>query len=111
MIPNNPNRFIRGLSSIADIIDNPCVTTPVVTAVPTGSSSHSGTWIDFDFQASADGVQHVSLPALLVSNFRMYINGLKQTDPDYSVSGLNLMILSDMEILTGDVLSFEYLSQ
>lgn len=114
----NPNRFIRGLSDISDIVDIPCNNGPEVInqspsiplVVPSPAPS-TGTMslIQFEQVLSTDGAQTLSVGETIGSSSMLFINGFLQSKTSYDVSGASLVLPSSLDVYTGDLIILVYL--
>jgi hypothetical protein len=105
----NPNRFIRGLSDIGEIVD---VCTPAPVPVPAvGVVLNSNTTMnEIEQTLTSDGAQTITLPGSALYGYMLFINGFKQSKSAYTVSGVTLTLPSSLDLFTGDVVSFVYLT-
>jgi hypothetical protein len=58
--------------------------------------------------ALADGAMTLTLPTVPVQGGTLYINGLEQRRSQYSRSGAVVTVAADMNILTGDIVTYVY---
>lgn len=105
----NPNRFLKGLSDISEIVDG-CPATPI--PVPAIGITVSGkvTMNEIEQTLTADGGQTITLPSPAPYGYMLFINGFKQSKSSYFVSGTTLTLPSSLNLFAGDVVSFVYLT-
>ena len=119
----NPNRFIRGLSDLSDIVDNEFDVGNTVTAAPTSPvgvvttpTSGSGTsnpstpstftLIEAEFTLTQDGGQTFTLSDSVGSAVLLSVNGLIQSKSAYSFTGSTLILPPSLNLFAGDVITF-----
>ena len=116
----NPNRFIRGLSDLSDIVDDgldDCVNvvlnapvTPVVVNTTTSPvSSGASTLEEIEIDITKDGAQTITISDTPTAGYSLCINGLRQSKSAYSLSGNTLILPVGLQLFTGDVVSLLYL--
>lgn len=117
----NPNRFIRGLYDLSDIVDDgydncvnivenaPITPVGVTASSPPSTSSVNETLDEFEVVITQDGPQIITLSDVPVAGYILFINGLRQSKSAYSVSGNTLILPGSLQIFAGDVIAFLYL--
>lgn len=117
----NPNRFIRGLSDISDIVDSPCIegsevilqnpSTPVVvpSATPAPTSSGASSLIQFEQTLTTDGAQILSVGDTIGTSSMLFVNGFIQHKSSYTVNTSSLTLHEELNLVTGDTIIFVYL--
>jgi hypothetical protein len=119
----NPNRFIRGLSDLAEIVDDEydidqIVTTPPATPVgvvapPTSAGDRSEpssfTLEQAEFTLSADGAQNLSLPDSPTAGTMLFINGFLQSRTAYEVINNVLVLPESLDLYTDDLIMLTYI--
>jgi hypothetical protein len=118
----NPNRFIRGLSDLTDIVDDDydidqIVTTPPTTPVgvvapPTqerDSSPSSFTLEQAEFTLAFDGAQNLSLPDVPTLGTMLFINGFLQSRTCYELVSNVLILPEDLDLYAGDLIMLTYI--
>jgi hypothetical protein len=116
----NPNRFIRGLSDISDIVDIPCndgpevihktTVIPLVVPSPAPSTVTSiASLTQFEQTLTIDGAQILSIGETPGSNSMLFINGFIQSKTSYDTSGDSLILPSSLNLFAGDLIIFLYL--
>lgn len=120
----NPNRFIRGLADISDIVDNDfdigqtvttapatpvgVVTTPTAPVVTQPSTPSAFSLIEVEFTIATDGGTTHTLSDSGISNTMLFINGLLQSKSAYTVTGVTLVLPPSLNLFTGDAITFVY---
>lgn len=119
----NPNRFIRGLSDISDIVDDNCCDSPQVIESPSqnpqvvsapspsvgGAKLSSSNFGEVEVTLSQDGAQILSLPDSNPLGYALYINGFRQSKSAYTVSVNAVILPGSLDLFTGDVVTFSYM--
>lgn len=76
---------------------------------PPGSVSLEGFPTDHEYTALVNGVQSFTLENPAFPNgFKLFVNGLRQSASAYSVSGSTVELPDSLNILTNDLIIFEY---
>jgi hypothetical protein len=69
----------------------------------------TNTLFAFEQVAPIDGMQTITLPYAIASGWYMLcVNGLRQAVSAYSVSGTSLNLPTSLNVLTGDLISFDF---
>lgn len=119
----NPNRFIRGLSDISDIVDDCCddgpqviesnPQGPTVVSAPSvstgGVSLSSSNFVEVEVTLSQDGGQNLAIPDSAPLGYALYINGFRQSKSAYAVSGSVVILPGSLNLFSGDVVTFSYM--
>jgi hypothetical protein len=69
----------------------------------------AGALVTFDALAQTDGGQTFTLSSPYSGGWSgLYVNGLRQSVSQYSVAGSTLSLPADLNVMTGDHISFDY---
>jgi hypothetical protein len=68
----------------------------------------SGTLVSFGVVLNSDGPQTLSLEHGIGVTRMLFINGLLQSDADFSISGQDVSLSAGLSLLVGDVVNFLY---
>lgn len=76
---------------------------------PPGSVTLEGFPTDHEYHALVDGAQSFTLGNPAFQNgYKLFVNGLRQSALAYSVSGTTVELPDSLNILTNDLIIFEY---
>jgi hypothetical protein len=128
----NPNRFIRGLSDLSEIVDprpasfplRPILdevevifepgNSPIVVPIEGGNFGSGGSnpleSTVFETTLTSDGPQTFTLNSNPGSVYTLFINGLRQSKTAYTISETTLSLPLSLNLFAGDVISLEYIT-
>jgi hypothetical protein len=76
---------------------------------PPGSVTLEGFPTDHEYVAIADGAQEFTTEnPVFAQGYKLFVNGLRQSRSAYTVSGTTVELPDSLNILTNDLIIFEY---